>query len=111
MNIEDAREVLTDLLNKRIDDSLIVKYEINEKNYIDLVTQQKTQINDLTAKSVNQESQKKILLSVIDNKNTEVGLLNNTIKTQTKEIHKQKFLKVLGFAGAIIVPIAAIILK
>lgn len=111
MNIDDAREILTVLLNKEFDDSLLIRYEVNERNYNEVIEQLKLQITDMESKSNNQESQKQLLLAMIDNKTNEINLLEKTIKAQKKEIRKQKFLKVIGFSGVIALPIIAILLK
>ena len=47
--------------------------------------------------------------SILDNKNSELGLKDKTIKQQKKEIRKQKFLKIVGFTGSIILPILTLI--
>ena len=47
---------------------------------------------------------------IVANKETENELLQDTIKQQKKEIRKQKALKLLGFAGSIILPVLTILL-
>jgi len=46
---------------------------------------------------------------VISNKDREIVLKDNIIKQQKKEIRKQKVLKIIGFSGAIILPIITLI--
>ena len=41
--------------------------------------------------------------------NTEIELKDKTIKTQGKEIKKQKRLKIMGFIGTIVLPIITLI--
>ena len=48
-------------------------------------------------------------LAIIANKDSEISLLNNTIKKQSKEIKKQKFLKIIGFTAAVVLPIVILI--
>lgn len=110
MNINDARRILMDLMDKRIEDSLIYQYEQNENKFKDIIIIQKSQINELVAKSKNQNLQNNILLSIIDNKNIEISLLNNSIKAQKKQIRRQKNLKILGFSAAIVLPVAVVLL-
>jgi hypothetical protein len=61
-------------------------------------------------KSENQQSQIDNFQQILDNKNSELGLKEDTIKQQKKELRKQKFLKFLGLGGSVILPIIAILL-
>ena len=46
---------------------------------------------------------------ILVNNEKEKELLNLTIKQQKKEIKKQKFLKIVGFSAAIILPILTLL--
>ena len=48
--------------------------------------------------------------SILDNKNTEIELKEDTIKNMKKEIRKQKVLKFFGFTGSIILPIITLLI-
>ena len=52
----------------------------------------------------------RIIQQILDNKNSELGMKEDTIKQQKKELRKQKFLKFLGLGGSVILPIIAILL-
>ena len=60
-------------------------------------------------KSDNQQSQIDNFQHILDNKNAELGMKEDTIKQQKKELRKQKFLKFLGLGGSVILPIIAIL--
>tara|TARA_R110000782_G_scaffold21299_1_gene57336 strand:- start:28402 stop:28797 length:396 start_codon:yes stop_codon:yes gene_type:complete len=51
------------------------------------------------------------LEKVVENKNTELALLNDIIKKQKREITKQKIFKFAGFSLAIALPITYLLLK
>ena len=113
MRLDDARVILTDVLNYRIADSLVNVYELMDKENKEIILVQKNAIIKLTEKSENQEKQLKILESLISNKDSEILLLNDIIKQQKREIRKQKLLKIAGFSGSIVLPVitALILLK
>ena len=102
--------MLADILDKKIVDSLVNVYmerDAINKNTIDL---QVSQIKLLQQKSVNQEQQIANLDKIIANKDNEVGILNNVIEDQKKEIRKQKRLKTLGFIGSVVLPILVLLI-
>ena len=78
-----------------------------QKNTIDL---QVSQIKAMQQKSENQAQQIVNLEKMIANKDEEVGILNNVVEEQKKEIRKQKRLKNLGFVGMIVLPILVLLL-
>lgn len=109
-HIKDAKKLLADVLDKKIVDSLVNVYMLRDglqKNTIDL---QVSQIKAMQQKSDNQAQQVINLEKMIANKDQEVGILNNVIEEQKKEIRKQKRLKLLGFAGSIVLPILVLLL-
>ena len=105
MNLEDARIILSDLMEYEIVDSLLSVYKEKDSLNTNTVTLQKDIIVKLTQKSENQQVQIYNFQAILDNKNEEILLKEETIKQQKKEIRKQKFLKILGFSGSIILPI------
>ena len=66
-------------------------------------------VQKLTKKSDNQQIQIDNFQTILDNKNVEILLKDETIKQQKKEIRKQKFLKILGFAGSVVLPILTLL--
>ena len=105
MNLEDARIILSDLMECEIVDSLLSVYKEKDSLNTSTITLQKDIIVKLTQKSDNQQLQINNFESILANKDEEVKFKNETIKQQKKEIRKQKFLKILGFTGSIILPI------
>jgi hypothetical protein len=110
MRIDDAKTILTDVLNYQIADSIIKEYEAKDIENTKIIILQKEAIVKLTEKCENQSKQIDLLNKIIDNKDSEVTLLNNIITDQKREIRKQKTLKIIGFSGSIILPILAILL-
>ena len=50
------------------------------------------------------------LENILTNKDRELYLKDDIIKQQKKEIRKQKTLKILGFAGSVILPVITVLL-
>lgn len=109
MNLEDAREILSDLLDYEIVDSLLLSYKKNDSIQEDLIILQKITIKKLQEKNYNQHLIITNLDSLVSNKNREIEINTEVIKIQKKEIKKQKFLKVVGFIGSILLPIITLI--
>lgn len=109
MNIEDAKVILSDLLEYEIVDSLLTVYKEKDSLYNNTITLQKDIIVKLTQKSENQTLQISNFQSILDNKDQELLFNEDIIKQQKKEIRKQKFLKLVGFAGSIILPIVTLL--
>jgi hypothetical protein len=110
MNLEDAKLILNDLLEYEIADSILTVYKEKDSLNSKTITLQKEVIFKLMEKSDNQDLQIDNFQQILDNKNKEIGLKEDTIKQQKKEIRKQKFLKFLGFGGSVILPIIAILI-
>ena len=109
MNLEDARIILSDLMEYEIVDSLLTTYKEKDSLNTTTITLQKDIIVKLTKKSTNQEIQIGNFESILANKDMEIKLKDETVKQQKKEIRKQKFLKILGFTGSIILPILTLL--
>ena len=105
MNLQDARIILNDLLEYEIVDSLLTVYKEKDSLNTNTITLQKDIIVKLTQKSTNQDIQISNFETILANKNKELLLKEDTLKQQKKEIRKQKFLKIIGFTGSIILPI------
>jgi len=110
MNLEDAKVILNDLLEYEIADSLLTVYKEKDSLNTNTITLQKEVIFKLMEKSDNQQSQIDNFQQILDNKNSELGMKEDTIKQQKKELRKQKILKFLGFGGSVILPIIAILI-
>ena len=109
MSLCDAKTLLNDVLDKQVADSLINVYVAREKINSSTISLQKREIIDLIVKNVNLS---KIMMddnTIIINKDKEIAKLNDVIKQQKKIIRKERFLKVIGFSAAVIVPILIII--
>jgi len=104
MRIDDAKLILTDVLNYEIADSIIKQYEAKDAESSKVILLQKEAIVKLIEKNENQEQQLALLNRIISNKNEEIEILNNIIIDQKKEIKKQKMLKIIGFTSAVILP-------
>ena len=113
MRLDDAKSILTDILNYEIADSLVKEYEAKDNEKSKIIILQKQAIIKLTEKSENQEIQIANLEEIIKNKDTEISYKDMIIKQQKKEIRKQKVLKIVGFSSAIILPVvtALVLLK
>ena len=73
------------------------------------ISLQKDVITKLTQKSQNQALQLENFQTLLDNSNKVIAYKNDTIDHQKKEIRKQKFQKILGFSGSIILPILTLL--
>ena len=111
MSLADSKIILTDILDKKITDSLLVEYTKRDKFKSDIIDIQKFKIKFLNDKIDNLDIMVNNYKTITDNKDKEVELLNWIIKKHEKDIKKQKFLKILGFSGAIILPITVLLLK
>ena len=109
MNLEDARIVLSDLLEYEIADSLLTVYKEKDTLNTNTISLQKDIIVKLTQKSDNLQSIVDNFEQILSNKDTEIELKDKTIKAQEKEIAKQKRLKLFGFIGSIVLPILTLI--
>ena len=110
MHLEDAKLILTDVLNYAICDSIVKQYELKDTENSKIILLQKEAISKLTEKCENQSQQMDLLNKIINNKDSEITLLNDTIKDQKKEIRKQKILKFAGFTGSVVLPIVVALL-
>lgn len=108
MKLSDAKIILGVILDKEISDSLLKKYYTLNNVKSTIISFQVKEIKFLQQKYNNQETLYKNLQLVLSNKNEEIELLNETIKKQKKEIRKQKILKIIGFSGSVILPVATL---
>ena len=109
MGYEDARTLLEDVLECEYSDSLMTVYIERDSLNTRTVTLQKEVLMKMGKEKLNLETMITNLEEVIVNKDIALALKDDTIKQQKKEIRKQKFLKIIGFAGSIIIPIVVLL--
>mgnify|MGYP004003682023 CR=1 FL=1 len=109
MRLEDAKKILSDLLDYEIADSLLLAYKENTSLQDSIIIMQKVTIYKLQEKNYNQHLIITNLDSLVRNKDKEIGIQIEIIEIKKKEIKKQKFLKVVGFIGSILLPILTLI--
>ena len=109
MHLDDARTILSDLLEYEIVDSLLLIYKEKDSLCQEIIEMQKDIFVKLSIKSDNQQSMIDNFEEILSNKNNEIELKEKTIKAQGKEIKKQKTLKIMGFIGTIVLPILTLI--
>ena len=110
MKLNDAKIILSDLMELRLVDSLLSIYKLRDSLNSSTITLQKNVIDKLTQKSDNQNIQLTNFQSILNNKNQEIFFKEDVIKTQKKEIRKQKVLKILGFVGSVVLPTVVILI-
>tara|TARA_R110001583_G_scaffold2725_31_gene19220 strand:+ start:472 stop:810 length:339 start_codon:yes stop_codon:yes gene_type:complete len=109
MHLEDARIILNDLLEYEIVDSLLTVYKEKDSLNTNTISLQKDVIFKLAEKSENQQSQIDNFQTLLDNSKKVIEYKNDTIDQQKKEIRKQKFQKLLGFTGSVLLPILTLL--
>lgn len=109
MKSSDAKIILKDVLEKRTLDSIVDVYVERDKLSSSTISLQLSVIKALQEKGDNQELMVSNLNKILTNKDTEIVLLNDVIKEQKKEIRHQKFLKIVGYITAVVIPIAILI--
>ena len=105
MNLEDAKIILKGVLDSEIADSLISIYTFRDSVNSSIITMQIEEIRLLQEKSLNQEMLSNNLEEILNNKDSEVALLNKIIADQKKQIRKQKVIKTLALIGDIALPV------
>ena len=110
MHVDDAKLILTDILQCEILDTLVIYYENKDKVNTKIIQIQKEVEVKLNNKIKNLESVVLNLEGVVVNKDKEIAIKDEIIKVQKKEISKQKILKVAGFTGSIVLPVVTALL-
>ena len=87
----------------------MVEYKERDSLNTQKIVFQKSQLDILAEKNLNLQQMLENFNEIVSNKDKENELLLNTIKQQKKEIRKQKFLKVIGFSAAVILPILTLL--
>jgi hypothetical protein len=109
MNLEDAKFILSDLLQYEVTDSLLKIYVERDSLNVEKITLKDGIIEKLNLQNSNCKEITTNLKQIITNKDIAITLKDDTIKQQKKEIKKQKFLKFLGLAGSVILPILTLL--
>jgi len=109
MPLEEAKMLLTDLLECEVTDSLLNIYVERDSLNKEKIILKDNIIEKLKLQNQNTENIIKNLEEIVGNKDEEISLKDKTIKEQKKEIKKQRNLKRLGFIGSIVLPIVILI--
>ncbi len=110
MGYEDARTLLEDVLECEYSDSLMTVYIERDSLNTRTITLQKEVLIKMGQENLNLETMLTNLENIIINKDVALLLKDDIIKQQKKVIRKQKFLKLLGFTGSILLPIIVLII-
>ena len=110
MYLDDAKMLLTDLLECEVTDSLLNIYIERDSLNKEKIILKDNIIEKLKLQNQNSENIIKNLEEIVGNKDEEISLKDKTIKEQKKEIKKQRNLKRLGFIGSIVLPILTLII-
>ena len=110
MHLDDAKMLLTDLLEYEVTDSLLNVYVERDSLNKEKIILKDGIINKLKLQNQNSETIIKNLEELLNNKDKEISLKDDTIETQKKEIKKQRNLKRVGFISAVVLPILTLIL-
>ena len=108
--LEEAKMLLTDLLECEVSDSLLNIYVVRDSLNKEKIILKDNIIEKLKLQNQNSENIIKNLEDIVGNKDEEISLKDKTIKEQKKEIKKQINLKRLGFIGSIVLPIVTLII-
>ena len=113
MRMEDARGILSDVLQKEILDSLVIQYEIKDSLNIGQISILKSQILELIGKSSEQNDQIETLNLLINNSLAEIKIKNDIISQQKKKIRKNVMQKWIFIGTSIVLPavLAGIMIK
>lgn len=108
--LQDAKKILSDLLDYRVTDSLLNLYMKRDSLNTEVILLKEDIIKKLNTQNKNNEEIIKNLEGVISNKDTEISLKDNIIEDQKKDIRNQRNLKRLGFVGCVVLPIITLII-
>lgn len=110
MPLEEAKMLLTDLLECEVSDSLLNIYVERDSLNKEKIILKDNIIEKLKLQNQNSENIIKNLKELLKNKDEEISLKDDIIETQKKEIKKQRNLKRVGFISAVVLPILTLIL-
>lgn len=101
---------MADVLEREMLDSLVSAYQVSDSLKDAAIELHNKKFKASEIKCNNQVKIIDNLNTIISNNGEEIKILNDTIEKQKKEIKRQKFLKIIGFASAIVIPITMLIL-
>ena len=110
MHLNDAKKILTDLLQCEVTDSLLTVYVERDSFNSEKIILKDNLIEKLNLQNENYKKIVSNLETVINNKDEIIVFKDRTIDQQKKEIKKQKFLKKLGFVGCVLLPVITLII-
>ena len=110
LKLADAKIILKDVLEKQVCDTMVAKMTQLDGFRLTTINLQQNKITTLETKFGNCNTMVGNLETVVKNKDTEIGLLNDVIKKQGREIFKQKMFKFMGFGVAILIPVTFLLL-
>ena len=110
MHLNDAKKILTDLLQCEVTDSLLTVYVERDSLNSEKIILKDNLIEKLNLQNENYKKIVSNLETVINNKDEIIVFKDRTIDKQKKEIKKQKFLKKLGFVGCVLLPVITLII-
>ncbi len=110
MHLNDAKKILTDLLQCEVTDSLLTVYVERDSLNSEKIILKDNLIEKLNLQNENYKKIVSNLETVINNKDEIIVFKDRTIDQQKKEIKKQKFLKKLGFVGCVLLPVITLII-
>lgn len=111
MYYADSKILLEDVLQKKYSDSLVEVYKERDIIHISVNRLQKKTIANLINKNIKLEDIIVNLEGIMINRDRELEIANEVIDEQKKEIKRQKTKKVLGFIGAGVLTITAILIS
>jgi len=109
MSYEDGKILLEDVLHYEYADSLLAAYKVRDSLNTNQIEMQKDVLMKMGQEKLNLEKIISNFELIVANKDEELRLKDDIIKQQRKEIIKQKFLKIIGFASAVILPILVLL--
>jgi hypothetical protein len=109
MTYHDAKILLEDVLHYEYADSLLAEYKVRDSLNTDIFEMHKDVLMKMGEEKSNLEEIISNFDSIVSNKDEELGLKDDIIKQQKKEIRKQKFLKIIGYTGSVVLPILVLI--
>ena len=113
MNISDAKVILNRILSADITDSILSLYQRSDSLKGKTITLQVEEIKLLQLKSNGQDTLINNLTKILSNDKEEIKIINQSLKEEKKEVHKQKLYKSLALVGDVVLPVitAIVVIK
>lgn len=107
--LKDAKVILSDLLDAKITDSLLVEYKKRDSIQTKEISIRIKDIKALQLESINKDKQIYNLEKIVENKIKEILINEDIIADQKKEIRKQKILKIMAMVTTVVLPILTLV--